>query len=439
VSRKDSGVVWLGEIPGHWTVNYLGNLVHVAGGATPSKENLDFWNGSIPWVSPKDMKREVLSDSADHVTELALRKSSLRLIPVPAVLMVIRGMILDHTVPIARTSCTVTVNQDMKALRPRAGLSAEYLSHFLRAMNEALLARVEEAGHGTKALRTDLWRKLPVLVPSEAEQHAIVSFLDRKTAAIDALIAKKERLIELLQEKRQALITQAVTKGLDPNVAMKDSEIEWLGVVPHHWRIARLKHVVARIIDCPHTTPQCIDAGDFYVIRTADIDWGRLYLDKARRVSEETYTERTARLVPREGDVMYSREGERFGMAALVPRAVRLCLGQRMMMFRPATDWVRGEHLNWFLNSRAAYNQVVQDTTGATAPRVNIPTVANLWVPVPPLEEQERLADALGRHTTRIDQTADAVARHIDKLREYRQALITAAVKGKIDVSTEAA
>ena len=240
---KESGVVWLGAVPAHWSVNYLGNLVQVAGGSTPSKENLHFWGGTIPWVSPKDMKREVISDSEDHVTELALRKSSLRLIPDPVVLMVIRGMILDHTVPIARTASPVTVNQDMKALRPRAGLSAEYLTHFLRAMNEALLARVEEAGHGTKALRTDLWRKLPVLVPPEGEQKAIVSFLDRKTAAIDALIAKKERLIELLQEKRQALITQAVTKGLDPNVPMKESGIPSLGVVPAAWTRTKVRRV----------------------------------------------------------------------------------------------------------------------------------------------------------------------------------------------------
>ena len=121
----DSSAPWTQGLPPEWSVNTLGNVVDVVGGSTPSKENLSYWNGSIPWVSPKDMKRPVIWDSEDHVSDSALRSGSLRLVSPPAVLMVIRGMILAHTVPIGLTAAEVTVNQDIKALLPRSGLSAE--------------------------------------------------------------------------------------------------------------------------------------------------------------------------------------------------------------------------------------------------------------------------------------------------------------------------
>lgn len=220
---------WLGDPPADWRVMPLGLLVDLAGGATPSKDEPEFWNGSIPWVSPKDMKRDVIDDSIDHVSPKALAGSPLRMIPPRAVLTVVRGMILAHSVPVALTAAPVTLNQDMKALLARQELHPEFLAWSLRAFRDGLLALVEEAGHGTKKLRTDLFKRLLLPVPPLDVQRAIADFLDRKTAALDALIDKKERLLALLQEKRQALITQAVTKGLDPNVPMKDSGIEWLG------------------------------------------------------------------------------------------------------------------------------------------------------------------------------------------------------------------
>jgi type I restriction enzyme S subunit len=153
--------------------------------------------------------------------------------------MVTRGMILDHTVPIAIATASLTINQDMKALLPRRGVKAEYLAWLLVGLNSALLARVEEAAHGAKALRTEQWSKLPIALPSDLEQQRIADFLDRKTAVIDELITKKEHLVALLAEKRQALITQLVTKGLDPSVPMKHSGIEWLDQIPAHWPIQR--------------------------------------------------------------------------------------------------------------------------------------------------------------------------------------------------------
>lgn len=277
-----------------------------------------------------------------------------------------------------------------------------------------------------------------VPLPPLDVQRAIANFLDRKTAALDALIDKKERLLALLQEKRQALITQAVTKGLDPNVPMKDSGVEWLGEIPAHWEVRRLKHVMQRVVDCPHSTPEYDAGGDFPAVRTSDVDRGELLLDQTRRVRREVYLERVARMVPRAGDILYSREGERFGMAALVPPGVELCLAQRMMIFRAAPAYDPA-YLMWSLNADFFYQQVKQDTVGATSPRINISTIANAWLAAPPVHEQRSIAASLERNLKRVLGLRNRVAEQIDRVREYRQALITAAVTGQLDVTGERA
>lgn len=277
-----------------------------------------------------------------------------------------------------------------------------------------------------------------LLVPSSAMQRAIAAFLDRRSAAIDALIAKKERLIELLQEKRQALITQAVTKGLDPNVPMKDSGIEWLGQIPERWSVRPLKHLLTHLVDCPHSTPEYDEDGEFFVVRTADIEPGRVRISQIRKCSGSTYRERVSRLVPRGGDILYSREGERFGMAALVPPGTPVCLGQRMMQLRPGSEVLPG-FLMWALNAKPATEFVKVDTVGATSPRVNIPTIAEIPIAFPSLAVQRETLDWLESHIQRIDGIIDATAASTARLSEYRQALISAAVTGKIEIPAEEA
>jgi len=227
---KDSAVEWLGEIPAHWEAAKMWQVGRAMSGGTPAREERTYWDGHIPWVSPKDMKRRLIDSSQDTVTQRAIEETGIKLIAQPVVLIVVRGMILAHSFPVAITTVPVTINQDMKALTFRDGILPLFMVWLFEGIGKRLLTViVEEAAHGTKAIRMDQWRSVTVPVPAEVEQRGIIAFLDRKTARIDALVAKKERLIELLQEKRTALVTRAVTRGLDPNVPMKDSGVEWLG------------------------------------------------------------------------------------------------------------------------------------------------------------------------------------------------------------------
>ncbi len=212
---QDSGVEWLGEVPERWEVRKLRRCVTVSGGMTPSMEVRRFWGGLIPWVTPKDMKRAVISDSSLRVTDSALQETQLRLVEPPAVLIVVRGMILARRVPIASTTAPVTINQDMKALRTVKGTKAAFLARLLDSAQEAFMPLIDEAGHGTRRLPMERWRELVIAIPPEAEQAAIVEHLDNRTAAVDTAISHTQHQIDLLSEYRTRLISDVVTGKLD--------------------------------------------------------------------------------------------------------------------------------------------------------------------------------------------------------------------------------
>ena len=207
--------------------------------------------------------------------------------------------------------------------------------------------------------------------------------------------------------------------------------------MPEHWGITRIKHATLHVVDCLHTTPTYGGNVQFPAVRTADIDRGRLFLDQTRLVSRDVYEERIQRMKPLAGDILYSREGERFGMAALVPEGVDLCLGQRMMMFRihPTSD---SAYIMWVLNSDSVYQQVVERTGGSTSPHVNISDVINFHIPIPPLAEQQQIATHIQKSMEVFDAITAKSQCSIDLLKERRTAFITAAVTGQIDLRESA-
>jgi len=176
--------------------------IKVSGGGTPSKSNSEYWTGSIPWVSPKDMKRWRIGDTIDHVSPIALKETSAKLIPPGSVLVVTRGMILAHTWPVAVTTAEVAINQDMKALLPRSGLLSEYLAYVLRARAPEVLQQVETAAHGTRRLTTSTLTAMPVPLPDTVAQEQIVAHLDAVQAEVDRMretLDEEERLLDRLE------------------------------------------------------------------------------------------------------------------------------------------------------------------------------------------------------------------------------------------------
>ena len=419
-----------------WQRRPLGKLVQERGGCTPAKVNPLYWSGTIPWVSPKDMKRELIGDSIDHVSETALQETTLHLVPVGSVLIVVRGMILAHTVPVAQTVEPVTINQDMKALIPGPSLEPAFLRWLAKSAQQQLLGLVEEAGHGTRCLRSELWKALQVSFPSRPIQRIIANFLDRKTAAIDALIEKKERLIALLAEKRAALIHQAVTKGLDPSVSMKDSGNLFVGEIPAHWSTTQPRYVCSQIIDGPHVTPDYVDAGvPFVTVKNLTAGPGISFED-CKCITPVLFDSLRRRAQPKRGDILLSKDGT-LGIPRVVETDRDFMMFVSVALLKVMHQECDSYFLRYALEANSTKSQFQAGAAGSGLKHIVLGTIGRVVIPCPPLAEQKLIAEGVRRGVALIEGTQAQLDESIERLREYRQALITAAVTGQLEIPEE--
>ena len=427
---KESGLPWLGRVPGHWDVrpafgafapNHERNL------GMKEKTVLSLSYGRII-IKPVEKLRGLVPESFEtyqivnpgdiviRTTDLQNDHTSLRI-----------GMVRDRGI----------ITSAYLALRVMDGVISDFGFQFLNVwdMSKAIY------GYGS-GLRQNLdfshFKRMPVALPPPDEQAAIVRFLDWANGRLERTIRAKRKVIALLNEQKQAIIHRAVTRGLDPTVPLKPSGIPWLGDIPQHWEVRRLKFVANRIVDCLHATPHYSDSGVHPAIRTADISPGVIHVSRAKKISSTDYARWTTRLEPAEGDILYSREGERFGIAACVPAGVRLCISQRMMAFRIATKYCP-DFVMQLLNSRSTYGQALQDVTGATAPHVNISTIRNFFLGMPTRQEQDAIMEHVSSEVRPIEVTISRLESEIELLREYRTRLVADVVTGKLDVREAAA
>lgn len=417
---KDSGVEWLGEVPAHWDLKPLKHLVDFRSGGTPDKTNREFWDGEVPWASAKDLKTDELFDTIDHITETAVSAGAASLVEPGAILVVVRGMILARLFPVVTARVPMAINQDLKALSVKPQIHPDFMAWMLRGSEAETLSRLDEAGHGTKALRMEAWGAMRLPVPDLTEQVRIVDFLKVETTKLDALITEQRTLIDLLKEKRQAVISHAVTKGLDPRVPMKDSGVEWLGEVPAHWEVVRVRHAVT--IDNSPRFPinreeRAEMAGQYpYWGPTGIID----HIDHFRYEGARA---------------LIGEDGDHFTKHAIWPM----------------TQWATGQfnvnnhaHViadgpkclaRWFYFSflhRDIGNDLIAQ--GVSRLKLTREGLSNLWLAVPPLDEQVATMSHLEATIERQSEITQSAQRQISLLEERRSALISAAVTGKIDV-----
>jgi len=215
VKFKPSGVEWLGDVPEHWEVKKLKFEVTFTGGGTPSKANAEYWIGNIPWVSPKDMKTSVINDTEDHISASAVTESSTKLIDPGAVLVVVRSGILRHKIPVAINKVSVALNQDMKALQSKGRLHGDYIYALIEGCQKILITEWTKHGATVESIEHELMANSFVPIPPEAEQSAIVSFLEGVEKELGVVIFKAQHEISLLREYRTRLIADLVTGKLD--------------------------------------------------------------------------------------------------------------------------------------------------------------------------------------------------------------------------------
>ncbi|GAA3326069.1 restriction endonuclease subunit S [Paeniglutamicibacter sulfureus] len=319
--------------------------------------------------------------------------------------------------------------------RPKPGVNARFFALALRHL--ALTGYIESLSKGIRERSTDFrWadaKNVIVPFPPQHEQYAIVDYLDRETAEIDAFIADQEELIALLAERRTTTITQAVTKGLDPNAPMKDSGVDWLGDVPEGWSVQRLSHVTSAVIDCLHSTPEKSDEGKFISIRTSCIRDGELFPEKGLTIDEPTFRERTAKGTPEAGDVFFTREAPA-GEAALVDNLGHYALGQRMVLLKPSSELLDSRFLLWNIYMPHVRRYIDIEANGSTVKNLPIPDIKSIPIVVPRKDQQQRIIGYLNREISEIDEAIADARASIALSKERRAAVISAAVTGKIDV-----
>lgn len=319
-------------------------------------------------------------------------------------------------------------------VRPRPdGFDARYCKYALR--EPAFLAEVEKRSVGVSypAINASDLASIPVHVHPLPQQRAIADYLDRETARLDALVAAKERVLGLLAEKRRALITRAVTRGLDPRAPLRDSGIPWLGEIPAHWETKRLRHISPFITVGVVVNPSSYVTPDGVpFLYGSDVTEEAITLDSVRRIPAEVSRGELAKTCLRAGDVVTVRVGAP-GVTAVVPPELDGANCASIMLTRGAATF-DSQWLAYAMNSSVGRHQVGLVQYGAAQEQFNISHAVDFWFGVPPLSEQRKMVSYIDDATSTLDAVSAATIRTIQLIKERRAALIAAAVTGQIDV-----
>ncbi len=429
---KDSGEEWVGKVPEHWAVKRLKRIGWLRSGTGFPNEEQGKVNGEIPFYKVSDMNiigNEVVmihhNNSISEETALSLgatlfHTNTIIFPKVGAALLTNKRRILT------RPSC---IDNNTMAFNVRFG-NMKYIYYYLLCLD---LARLANPG-AVPSLNEGQVCEIEAPFPPLPEQRAIASFLDHQTAHLDALISKKERLIVLLEEKRAALISSAVTKGLDPNMPMKDSGVEWLGEVPERWEIKRLRFICeinpskSEVSRFPSDT-----LVSFLPMEMIDEN-GTLSLEETRTIEQVwqgfTYF--------KDNDVILAKITPCFenGKGAICSNLLNgIGFGTTELHVIRSLELSHSRFI-YYLTKSDLFRKIGTAMMYGAAGQQRVPEdfIKDFRVGLPPLPEQRAIASFLDRETTKIDALIAKIHDGIEKLREYITALISAAVTGKIDV-----
>ena len=423
------GVPWLGDIPAHWQIKRLKNIVTLNPESLPETtdpdytlkyldiSNVDEVEGARP---PEEMRFENAPSRARRIVRTG-----------DTILSTVRTY-LKAIAYFENPPDNLIVSTGFAVLRPCAEVLPKFLYALVRCPQFVEMVVAHSVGVGYPAINPSELSSLPVWLPPLKDQSAIAAFLDRETAKLDALIAKNERLIELLKEKRAALIRVAVTRGLDPNAPLKDSGVPWFGEMPKHWEIVALRRVIDKFVDYRGHTPPKVVSG-IHLVTARNVKNGFLDFGESQEfIPEDLYNEWMVRGLPEVGDVIVTTEAPLGNVAQIVDPGV--ALAQRLILLKADSTRVVNSYLKYYFLAAAGQSELQRQATGSTAEGIKASKFKAITVCVPRLDEQRAIAAYLDRETAELEALIAKVREGIDKLREYRAALIAAAVTGKIDV-----
>ncbi len=426
---KDSGVEWLGNVPSHWTVTAVKRFASFTTGWTPPTGNDAYFGGEHLWANISDVGHRVLSTTAKTITDAGVRATRIKKSP--------KGSLLfSFKLSIGLVSI---VGEDMytnEAIATFLPSETFNISYMYWAAPLFIPQNAEENIYGAKLLNQERIDNASFVLPTPKEQQTIASFLDYETARIDRLIAQQQRLIELLKEKRQAVISHAVTKGLNPDAPMKDSGVEWIGQVPEHWQCVPFGLLVSRA-----------DLGGNYLggqeengipfLKMGNLGRGCIVLDKLECLEEGSSFDDAHRLSM--GDFLFNTRNslDLVGKVAVWHDELEFALyNSNLLRVRFKKDFISSpDFMGFVFNSSGALGWLALLAKGTTSvAAIYYKDLRSMVVPIPPVDEQNAISSFISKCLSRLDTLEEKAIQSINLMNERRTALISAAVTGKIDL-----
>jgi type I restriction enzyme S subunit len=439
---RKSGIDWIGDIPKNWSTSYLGFECSVKARlgwkGLKAEEYVD--EGYAFLATPNIKNKEIDFVNVDRITKDRYDESPEIMLKEGDVLVTKDGSTTGTTNAVRTLPEPATVNSSIAVLRSKGNVESSFLFYFFTSDYTQNIINRMRGGMGVPHLFQADLKKFDILVPSKQEQQKIANFLDHETAKIDTLIEKQQQLIALLKEKRQTVISHAVTKGLNANAPMRDSGVEWLGEVPVHWGVSALKYHVDTVNGFGFSSSDVCEEGVPFIragnIKKKSVTRTNLYLPKG-------IVDRHKRVILSEGDIVISMVGSdpiilesAVGQIGIVPNSMAGSVpNQNVVILREKTDLLLKKFLFYALCSDSYRNHLnVFSHKLANQSIISSSLIVNAKFMLPSAEEQSEVIKFLDQRLTKFDEVMERNNYSLTLLKERRTALISAAVTGKIDV-----
>ncbi|HCE2390008.1 TPA: restriction endonuclease subunit S [Vibrio parahaemolyticus] len=424
---KDSVVEWVGDIPVEWEMWKLSHAYREIGsGTTPPTTSDEWFGGDIPWVTTGELRETVINGTKKNVSEKTIDTfSALRVYPAGSIAMAMYGATIGR---LGIFGVDATTNQACCVMTASDVIDNKYLFYWLWAFRQDIINL--SSGGGQPNINQEKVASLKISAPIIDEQTQIANFLDHETAKIDTLIEKQQQLIKLLKEKRQAVISHAVTKGLNPLAPMKDSGVEWLGEVPEHWGVSSLGYYASLNTGAtPDRSNSSYWEGDVPWIKTGEVKYETIYKTE-ESISKLAVKQTSVQLSP-PGTLLMAMYGQGVTRGRVAILGVHATYNQACVAITPNSH-LFNEYLKVFFI--AGYHAIRDGGNETSQMNLNADIVRKFKVTVPPINEQKEIVSFLEAELPRFDALLVNADKAIKLMQERRTALISAAVTGKIDV-----
>ena len=429
---KDSSIEWIGEIPEGWEIRKIKNNFMIYAGATPKSEKAEYWDGGIPWITPADFKTtdKYVSYGRKSLTALGYDSCGTTLVPAGSIIFSKRAPV--GSVVIAKN--TLCTNQGCLACIPNDAVNSSYFYYCMSIFTEQF--ELVSAGTTFKEIAASTFASFLLPCPPLSQQNEIVNFLDKESSRIDSMLSKTRSSIEEYKKLKQAVITQAVTKGVRGKREMKDSGVEWIGEIPKEWNRCKLNSICTFINgDRSKNYPSSEDFQDIGIPFIGADSLNGFFVDtySARHISPAKYASMGGLKIT-QGDILYTLRGSTIGKNAIANFNDGTIASSLVGIRVKSPFLASSSFLFYWLNSLNEFVQRDLCINGSTAPNLSAENVAQFFIYIPDITEQHEIADYLDAKCAEIDRLIAKKEQLVKELESYKKSLIYEVVTGKREV-----